>query len=161
MLFWLPSKAHEQGFSFSDIGLPAAPQPRNIYKLRNISMYNLMVTASDNAWEEGSYTWHKSRILEYTAQEHKERFKDLSPSALEFLSSLPTLFMYEHGAEGTPRIGKITKIQKRGAEFRVFIEINQNLPPLSLDQIEALKWDLEIQDFEFSPHPLGREGRRS
>ena len=112
-------------------------------------MYNLMVTAGDNLWEDGAYTWHKSRILEYTTDENKEKFGSFSPAALGLLVELPTLFMYERGAEGIPKIGKIKQIKQRGDEFRVLFEFDDSMPSLTLDQIESLKWDLEIHDFEF------------
>lgn len=112
-------------------------------------MYNLMVTAGDNLWEEGAYTWHKSRILEYTSDEIKAQLGTFSSEALAILSSLPTLFMYEHGAEGKARIGKIKQIKVRGPELRVLYEFDENIPSLSAEQIDALKWDLEIQDWEF------------
>jgi hypothetical protein len=113
-------------------------------------MYNLMVTGGDNLWEEGAYVWHKSRILEHTEARIKAMFEDFSESALIKFASLPTLFMYERGAQGTPRVGRITQIKQRGLEFRVTFEFDESVPPLTLGQIDAVKWDLEIHDSEFA-----------
>ncbi|MBB4267852.1 TIR domain-containing protein [Roseospira visakhapatnamensis] len=113
-------------------------------------MYNVMVTAGDDAWEEGAYVWDRSRILEHTDNTIREVFKALTADVLEQLAKLPTLFMYEQHAEGTPRIGTIKRIQQRGAEFRVIFEFDEALPPLDPAQIAGHKWDLQLADFEFS-----------
>ena len=113
-------------------------------------MYNVMVTAGDNAWEEGAYVWDRSRILEFTDDSIREDLKALTADALEKLVKLPTLFMYEQNTEGAPRVGAIKRIQQRGAEFRVIFEFDEDLPPLDPDQIVTHKRDLQLADFEFS-----------
>ncbi len=113
-------------------------------------MFNIMVTASDNAWEEGSYLWDRSRMLEYTNDAIREPLKDLTEENLKTLATLPTLFMYEQDTEGTPRIGTIKRIQQRGSQFRVIFEFDEGLPPIDPDTIAAHKWDLQLADFEFS-----------
>ncbi len=113
-------------------------------------MFNIMVTAGDNAWEEGAYVWDRSRMLEYTDDAIREPLKGLTEDNLKALSTLPTLFMYEHHAEGTPRVGTIKRIQQRGSEFRVIFEFDEHLPPINPEAIVAHKWDLHLADFEFS-----------
>ena len=113
-------------------------------------MFNLMVTAGDNAWEEGAYVWDRSRMLEYTEDAIREPLKDLTEDNLKTLATLPTLFMYEQHAEGVPRVGTIKRIQQRGTEFRVIFEFDEELPPIDPDAIAAHKWDLHLADFEFS-----------
>lgn len=113
-------------------------------------MFNIMVTAGDNAWEEGAYVWDRSRMLEYTDDAIREPLKGLTEDNLKALSTLPTLFMYEQHAEGTPRVGTIKRIQQRGSEFRVIFEFDEHLPPINPDAIVVHKWDLHLADFEFS-----------
>lgn len=113
-------------------------------------MYNLMVTASDNAWEEGNYVWDKSRIFEHKADEICNRFAGLTPEIITELCSLPTLFTYENGTEGISRVGKIKQIKQRGGEVRVIYEFDNNIPPITDELILAHKWDLEIEDWEFN-----------
>jgi predicted nucleotide-binding protein len=113
-------------------------------------MFNVMVTAGNNAWEEGAYVWDRTRILEYTDDRIRGQLHSLSNEALEELAKLPTLFMYEQEAEGTPRVGTIKRIQQRGSEFRVIFEFDDAIPPLTIDQIAAIKWELQLADFEFS-----------
>jgi predicted nucleotide-binding protein len=113
-------------------------------------MFNVMVTAGDNAWEEGAYTWDRTRILEHTSDVIREPLSALSNDALEELAKLPTLFMYEQHANGTPRVGTIKRIQRRGSEFRVIFEFDEGIPALSQEQIVELKWELQLNDYEFS-----------
>ncbi|MHC2017679.1 TIR domain-containing protein [Methylobacterium sp. CM6247] len=113
-------------------------------------MFNVMVTAGDNAWEEGVYVWDRSRILEYTDGAIREPLKGLSADALEELANLPTLFMYERYAEGTQRVGAIKRVQQRGSEIRIIFEFDDTVGPLNLEQIEALQWDLGLAEFEFT-----------
>jgi hypothetical protein len=113
-------------------------------------MYNLMVTAGDNAWEEGAYIWDKPRLFEYTPEEIKERFRPLSAETIEMLKTFPTLFMYERGTEGTPRVGRIKEVQTRRTQVRIEFEFDAAAPLLTLVEIEELQWHLEMEDFEFS-----------
>lgn len=113
-------------------------------------MFSVMVTASDNSWEEGAYIWHASRIFEYTDDDIRDRLSSLTPDVLETLAQIPTLFMYERDTEGTPRVGTIKRIQQRGQEIRIIFEFDDAIPPLTHEQIERLKWELNLQDFEFN-----------
>lgn len=113
-------------------------------------MFNIMVTAGDNAWEEGAYLWDRSRMLEYTDDAIREPLKSLTEDNLKTLATLPTLFMYEQHAEGTPRVGTIKRIQQRGSEFRVIFEFDEDLPSIDPNAIATHKWDLHLADFEFS-----------
>lgn len=114
-------------------------------------MFNVMVTAQDNAWEEGAYEWDKTRILEYTNDAIKERLGSFDEESLQTLSSLPTLFMYEHNTDGPLRVGTIKRIQMRGGrDIRVIFEFDDSFPPITIEQIASLKWELGLNDFEFS-----------
>ncbi len=114
-------------------------------------MFNVMVTAMDDAWESGAYEWSRDRILEHTDDKIKTRLAALEAEQLEELSALPTLFMYEQGTRGEARVGYIKKIQQRsGREFRVVIEFDDSVPSLTIDRLVELKWDLQLNDYEFS-----------
>ncbi|GGE02413.1 hypothetical protein GCM10011390_21600 [Aureimonas endophytica] len=113
-------------------------------------MFNVMVTANDNAWEEGAYIWDRSRVLEHTAEDIRAPLLALTPAVLEELAKLPTLFMYEQSADGVPRIGHIRRIQQRGSDIRVIFEFDNSIPPLTDEAIQEVRWDLQLTDFEFS-----------
>lgn len=113
-------------------------------------MFNVMVTGSDDAWEEGAYVWDVTRVLEHTAGAIREPLKTLTGPILEELAKLPTLFMYEQNAQGTPRVGFIRRIQRRASEIRVIFEFDEAVPPLTTQAVLDLRWDLQLDDFEFS-----------
>lgn len=113
-------------------------------------MFNVMVTASSNAWEEGAYVWDRTRVLEHTPEAIRGPLLALTGPILEELAKLPTLFMYEQIAEGTPRVGYIRRIQQRGSEVRVIFEFDVAVPPLTTDAILDMRWDLQLLDLEFS-----------
>jgi len=113
-------------------------------------MFNVMVTAADNAWEEGAYTWDCTRILEYSSDDAKAIFHPLTSASLAEIVKLPTLFMYERGTEGTARVGTIKRVQQRGTEIRVIFEFEQSIPPLDIEQIQGLKWELALSEAEFT-----------
>jgi predicted nucleotide-binding protein len=58
--------------------------------------------------------------------------------------------MYEQHTEGLPKIGFIKRVQQRGPEIRIIFEFNEAVPPLTIEQIEAMRSDLGLTDFEFS-----------
>jgi predicted nucleotide-binding protein len=113
-------------------------------------MFNVMVTAGDNAWEEGAYVWDRTRVLEHTDDAIREPLRALTGPILEELAKLPTLFIYEQGAKGTPRVGFIRRIQQRGSEIRVIFEFDETVKPLTPEAILDMRWDLHLDDFEFS-----------
>ncbi|RAZ83410.1 TIR domain-containing protein [Cereibacter johrii] len=106
-------------------------------------MFNLMVTADDNGWEEGVYIWSSSRILEHTDPEIKARLSKLSESDLAELASLPTLFTYEDGTEGSPRVGYIRKVVKIGNDIKIVFEFDDPIG-LTRDLIQNLTRELNI-----------------
>jgi hypothetical protein len=55
-------------------------------------LYNLFVTAQDDAWDSRGYEYDRGRFLEYTPDELVESFKDLKSRQLEALVALPCLF---------------------------------------------------------------------
>lgn len=114
-------------------------------------LFNVMVTAMDNAWEQGVFEWDKSRILEHTDKALQTRLAALDNDSLSEMASLPTLFMYEQNTEGDARVGTIKRIQDRsGKELRIIFEFDDTVPPIKLEKLVDLKWELKLSDFEFS-----------
>lgn len=111
-------------------------------------MFNLMMTGASDAWEEGQFVWPTSRILEYTDDLIRDRFRALTPENLTELAALPTLFMYETGSAGRPRVGHVTHLQRRGGEVRVIYEFDETLPELDNEALLALTWPLQLRDWE-------------
>lgn len=117
-------------------------------------MFNLLITGGDNAWNEGSYVWNVryGRVLEapYTSALIRKKFGDLTSEVLNFLTTLPTLFLYENGTKGSPQLGKIRNIDRRSDNIRVLFDFENTEPDLTDELVSRLKWELQIDDFEFS-----------
>jgi predicted nucleotide-binding protein len=111
-------------------------------------MYNLLITAMDDAWDQPNYVLDTTRFLEYTDPSLKERFKELDDRTIEVLTSAPSLFAYEKGIGKDARVGWIKRIQKRGGEIRITPSFDVSIPPIPEQTILDLAWDLEVGSYE-------------
>jgi hypothetical protein len=113
-------------------------------------MYNLFVTASIGAWEEGSYIFDKTRFLEFSNNDVEAKFKELTEDKIELLKSFPCLFLYER-AEADVKIGYLTNISKRGRN-RLLIEfkIEPVFSGLGYEELDSIKNLLDIRDWEMN-----------
>lgn len=72
-------------------------------------MFNFLVTASDDTWEQPGYEYPRVRFLEYISDEIAESFRELRSAQLAALA-LPSgaFLLFAHDAtldeEGTPKI---------------------------------------------------------
>ncbi|MGL4747248.1 MAG: hypothetical protein ACRCYF_05865, partial [Shewanella sp.] len=79
-------------------------------------MYNLIITSIDGEWDENEHVMPGSRFLEYTSNEVKEKFNNLDKSEIEYLISLPCLFLYERNlSDGYA--GYISELKIEGRDF--------------------------------------------
>jgi hypothetical protein len=69
------------------------------------ALYNLIMTARGGEWENGNAKVSRSRFLEHTDDSIAEQFRSLSPSVLQRLIGMPSLFAYEVGVESPARVG--------------------------------------------------------
>src|SRR5437773_6779639 len=75
-------------------------------------VYNLIVTAEENAWDESPYSMSLDRLGEHTAEALKARFRTLSDKAIAELISFPTLFAYEQQNGQPARLGRVTRVAR-------------------------------------------------
>lgn len=80
----------------------------------------------------------------------KAQFEALNDAAISKLCRLPAIFAYEEINQKNARIGKITKVRKRGQEYRVEYEFFDQLPEISPEMLKSLVWELEIGEYELS-----------
>jgi hypothetical protein len=114
-------------------------------------MYNLFVTSDCDAWNGEPAVFDLSRCLrEYTDDELKKKYSDLTQAGCKFLMSLPCLFAYESACEKAARIGRLVKIQQKDGKVRVTYEIDKKAKKLSQKRISKLAWDLGIGDWEMN-----------
>jgi hypothetical protein len=78
-------------------------------------LFNLLVHSSSEAWEGDPHiTFEMSRcVREYTDSDITERYGSLSDESAAALMALPAIFAYEQWVEKDPRIGRLTRIEKR------------------------------------------------
>lgn len=85
-------------------------------------MFNLLITSVDGAWDEPSYTFSKSRFLEYTKNELVEKFRTLSSQSITEIKSYPCLFMYERNVDNG-HVGYITTIEVNDKNVTVHYQL--------------------------------------
>ncbi|AMC35445.1 FRG domain-containing protein [Janthinobacterium sp. B9-8] len=111
-------------------------------------MYNLLVTAEDNAWDSGTYTYDRSRFLEHTNEEVAKQFSLLSDDEIKRLKSFPCLFMYERGTEGPVRVGRISNIIKTAKSIEISFELNNEVVAIDFLSVNNIAFDLDIRKWE-------------
>lgn len=112
-------------------------------------MYNLLVTATEGAWDLPAYEFDRTRFLEHTAPSLKKQFAELTAETIEKLKSLPTVFAYE-GDDELVRIGYMRRVRERGRSILIEYEIDEAIPALKFSQLAPLKIELDIGQWEMS-----------
>ena len=88
-------------------------------------------------------------IVEYTAPEIIERYKDLNQKNIDELKKFPCLFVVE--AEPVPSlIGYITDIRLRAKECVIEFRIDNSFPPLPPGAINSIRTDIDLGEWELS-----------
>jgi hypothetical protein len=108
-------------------------------------MYNLLVTFTKNAWNEGAYEFQLGRAIGgYGDASVSDQYKDFAPEAIAKLKSFPSLFMYEDGVSDEVHLGWIRAIIRRSTTVRIEFELEKGLPKLSHGEIAKHKAALDI-----------------
>lgn len=109
-------------------------------------MYNLLVSASDTAWkdEAGNHTYERGRVGTYTTNVLQTSLKE----KIGLLTESPSVFSQEIGNDAPVKLGWIKKVEERLSTVRVHYEIARGLPTLTLQQLRALEWELDIAKLE-------------
>jgi hypothetical protein len=118
-------------------------------------MFNLIVTANNEAWELGEpYVMDAGRVVkehEYTSPEIAADLGTLDAKSRQRLTELPTLFAYEGVQEGRfARLGRVTRVQVNGGQVRLEYGFDEHVPPIPSQIFEDLRWELEIGGWEMS-----------
>lgn len=112
-------------------------------------MYNLFVTAQQDAWNSTYYEYDKSRFLEYTTEEISSALSTLSRENINTLKGYPCLFAYE-GRDKNVRIGFLKDIKERGRNILIEFEIKNDIPPIPFSSIDPIAPLLDIRDWEMN-----------
>ena len=74
-------------------------------------MYNLLITAGEDYWEESPASTDLGRFLEYTSDGLREKYKTLTDETIEEIKTYPALFAYEDHLDKPAKIGWIKSIE--------------------------------------------------
>ncbi len=113
-------------------------------------MFNLLIFYSEDSWKSSPVELEKSRVaIEYTADEISERYKSLSPEAIEELKAFPSIFVTEN-EQTESRIGRITDIRVRNETVVIGFEFDPIFPSLPAGAIEAIRAEIDLGRWELS-----------
>ena len=119
-------------------------------------MYSLIVTSRE--WDGSQGTPDSSRVLEYTSQHLRDRFKPNGILDLQALKELPAIFATETNWEGTQppaRVGTITRATQAGGQVQIEYVFDPDIAPITNSVLTALGSELHI-DVKSSIHEFSR-----
>lgn len=100
-------------------------------------MFNLLISADEEAWERPQFVLETSRFLEGTTDELRSQFKALDAGAKTSLMAIPTLFAYETMVGKPARIGFIRSIQSSGRDLRISFELDPQIDPIESESVQG------------------------
>ncbi|WLA12633.1 nucleotide-binding protein [Xanthomonas translucens] len=113
-------------------------------------MFNLLISYSEDSWNTSPVEFDRSRVaVEYTADEISERYKALTPEAIEELKGFPSLFVTEN-EKTVSRIGRITDLRLRASSVVISFEFDPILPSLPIGTIEEIRSEIDLGRWELS-----------
>lgn len=113
-------------------------------------MFNLLVSANDEAWLGEPYSFERGRIFEYTEDAIISRFNDLREDQIERLLSLPSLFAYERPNQQNARVGRITQILIQNRSVVLTYEFDPAVAVVPYQLLDDRKAELDIGDWELN-----------
>lgn len=113
-------------------------------------MFNLLISGDPTSWDSSPYELERGRsVVEYTADEIRERYRNFDEKTIRELKSFPCLFVVENERRES-RIGYITNIRIRQSTVVIFFEFDPILPALNIGAIEDMRADIGLGRFELS-----------
>ena len=117
-------------------------------------MYNLFVSAHQDAWDGDPFIIPRSRCVsenEYTDVGIARRFADLSLPQLRELVRFPCIFAYEKPCVQNPKFGALSRVKhRRAGVLQIEYRVIPCDPFVTFDEIESLRVRLDIGDWEMS-----------
>lgn len=114
-------------------------------------MFNLLVAFANerDPWENGSYSFTKDRVFEYTTETLVQRYRENDLQRIKDLAEHPCLFVSEN--EKFPsRVGNLTSIDVQSGDVAITFKFNPEFDPLPPGTIESLLQSLGMVQFELS-----------
>lgn len=107
-------------------------------------MYNLLITAGEDYWEESPASTDLGRFLEYTSDGLREKYKTLTDETIEEIKTYPALFAYEDHLDKPAKIGWIKSIERRYGSLRIAFEFDERFEPIDPKNLDSAKRALDI-----------------
>ena len=107
-------------------------------------MYNLLMTAGEDDWDNPTWSLSTGRYLEHTVPVLRERFNSLTVDVVEQLKGMPTLFAYEEFRDQPARVGRITDIQQLQHELRVTLALDPAVAPIPQAVLSSIYQNLDV-----------------
>ncbi|MBT7755452.1 MAG: DNA-binding protein, partial [Candidatus Magasanikbacteria bacterium] len=63
---------------------------------------------------------------------------------------MPAIFAYEQGVGKPARVGRITRIRSRQNIIRISFEFDQDIQPLTPEQLVDHAWDFDLNRYEMN-----------
>jgi hypothetical protein len=139
------------------VSTPASTMPVHVSdnstpaERRENPMYNLLVSASSEAWQGEPWTVEASRCVnEYTDEAIIGRYGSLDAASVEALQKLPCIFAQEAANKQNPKFGVIRDIVKRQGQVRVEYDLIPVDPFVSHEDLNDLLFELDIGEWEMN-----------
>ena len=114
-------------------------------------MYNLLVSGNHESWRGEPWQIELSRCVnEYTDSTIVEKYGNLDSVAIAELTQFPCIFAYEAVNKLSPHFGVISDVTKRQGQVRIEYEIQACDPFLTADDLENMKFELDIGKWELN-----------
>jgi hypothetical protein len=110
-------------------------------------LYNLFVSGEDGSWDGSTYSFDRSRFLEYTDEEISYRFETLNSSQIAALKALPCLFVYE-GLASAARVGRLCEIKVSRRSIGITFELDYRFTPIQFMDEGGLEERLGFKRWE-------------
>lgn len=115
-------------------------------------MYNLLITADEDAWDQQPrvYTYPNDRFLEYTEASIVQRFRPLDADRIKEICALPALFAYEKQVQKPARVGRITGIVAHARSVELSFVLDKNGLAIASDKIQEMQTAFGISKYEWN-----------
>lgn len=116
--------------------------------MKNQELYNLLISADENAWESSYVIFDVERCLrEYTEMSILEKFGKLGEAEIAEIKKFPCIFAYEDFRNKDASVGYITDILVRQVGVKISY---RKIAILSYENLHNLQFELDIQNWEFN-----------
>ena len=114
-------------------------------------MYNLFVSANDEAWDGEPYILELGRcVREYTDNEITEKYGNFTQEQIEAIRRFPRIFAYEIGCKKDPKFGIVREVTKKKGNVKIEYDLVELDNFITHADILNMLFELDILDWEMN-----------